>query len=814
MGKLFRKIKALIDKIRKVYGNLSNPWWQAKHKYITYVDTLAIDDKLILVESQHGQEMNGIVFYILKYLAGSEKYRDYRIYLCARMGKMKVFRTMLDSHGMENVQLTALSSDEYFRILASAKYLINDNTFLPFFMKKPGQVYLNTWHGTPLKSLGKGIKNDAHAIGNAQRNFVCADYLLFPNDHTKDAVLKDYMVENISRGSYIMGGYPRNEVFFDEERRQQVIAENELEGKRIYAYMPTFRGTAKNGGTPKNTHYLNYYLYELDKRLTDEEVFFVNLHPIAKKDVNFSQFEHIRNFPAGYETYDFLNTADVLVSDYSSVFFDFACTRRKIVLFTYDKEEYLNDRGMYLSMDELPFPQAADLEELLQALRSEKNYDDTEFLSRFCKYEDARAAQKLCDRVILGEETGLEVYPVPSNGKENVLLYAGNLAGNGVTASLRSLLNSIDLTKRNYYFSFFTEYVGRFKENIFTFPEQAYYYAMTGEPNLTVRDMIIRKAYRMKWISAKRYMAWMGKRMEQSMERYLATADFDKLIQFTGYEEAVILAFSTFEGQKTIYVHSDMLREIETRGNQRRDVLNYAYNHYDNVAIVTEDMRQPTLQISGREDNIVVAKNLIDYTTILEKGGWEMQLDETTKSSLPQEDVIRLLNSDCEKFISVGRFSPEKGHDRLVSAFSKYCKEHDNALLFIMGGSSMNNGYQKVLDQVTELGLQEKVILLERVSNPYPIVKACDYFILSSYYEGFGLVLVEADILGLSVISTDIPGPRGFMVKYGGTLVENSEDGILKGMHMLHNGEIKPMNVDYAAYNQEAIQEFESMLSK
>mgnify|MGYP000780861956 FL=1 len=84
---------------------------------------------------------------------------------------------------------------------------------------------------------------------------------------------------------------------------------------------------------------------------------------------------------------------------------------------------------------------------------------------------------------------------------------------------------------------------------------------------------------------------------------------------------------------------------------------------------------------------------------------------------------------------------------------------------------------------------------------------------LSSFYEGFGLVLAEADILGLPVISTDISGPRSFMKKYGGTLVENSENGIYQGMEMLHSGFVKPMKVDYEAYNQEAIQEFENLLS-
>ena len=552
MSKIIGKVKYLHDKSKKVYANFRNPWWRARKKFIKIYEQTEIDDRVILVEASHGAVATGNMFYLLRYLATSEKYADYQIYLSAQGRVAKTFRSLLDGYGLHKVTITVQSSEEYYRLLNSAKYLINDTTFSANFTKKPGQVYLNTWHGTPLKALGKGVKSEPHVLANVQKNLVSADYVLFPNAHTRDALIQDYMLDNISPGSYIMSGYPRNEAFFDTDRRAVIQGELELEGKRVYAYMPTYRGAAQKGWTPKNTHYLNYYLYELDKRLGDDEILYVNLHPLAKKDVQFQQFQHIRNFPAGYETYDFLNAADILVTDYSSVFFDFACSGRKIVLFTYDEEEYLNDRGMYMSMDELPFPRVADVDSLLGQLRSGKDYDDQAFLERFCKYDCGDASRKLCDYVILGEDTGLEVCPIPNNGKENVLLYAGNLAGNGITASLRSLLDSIDLDKRNYYFCFFSEYVGRNKDNVLTFPDKVKFYAFTGEPNLTVGDLLVRKMFRKKVIDAQTYMKYQHKRVRQGLERNLGCAKFDQVIQFNGYEQDQILMFSTFDGPKTI----------------------------------------------------------------------------------------------------------------------------------------------------------------------------------------------------------------------------------------------------------------------
>ena len=801
----------ILSAFKKFSARIKNPWWVARKKYIKFYETLPVDERMILLESQHGAEMSGNIFYILRYLNGSEKYQDFTIYLTAKAGKVKQFEGTLAFYGLDRVNIVVLGSEEYYRIIASAKYLVNDNTFLPFFMKKEEQVYINTWHGTPLKSLGKQIKSDAHAIGNAQRNFVFADYITFPNEHTRDAIIKDYMIENISRGSYIFCGYPRNEIFFDKERASSIRRALELEGKKLYAYMPTFRGQAAKGGTSKNTHYLNYYLYELDARLNDDEILYVNLHPVAKKDVVFTQFKHIRNFPKEYETYDFLNACDVLVSDYSSVFFDYACSGRKIVLFTYDKEEYLADRGMYLSMDELPFPQVGSVDTLLYELRSGKNYDDSAFLERFAKYENPKCSEMLCDSLMLGIDTGLCPEPIPDNGKENVLIYSGNLAGNGITASLFSLLRTLDLDKRNYYVTFRTESVYKNRHMLSALPEGVSYFATGDDMNLTIGDHIVRAFFKGKRLSTKRYMANQKTRVTQGFIRNYANAKFDAAIQFNGYESEVILQFATFPGKRTIFVHSDMLEEIKTKGNQRFDVLEYAYRNYDNVAIVTEDMRAPTLKISGKAKNIKVVKNAINYRAILEKSEEDFAEGSYQKCSVDFETANAALNSDAIKFINIGRFAPEKGQDRLIDAFAAFNKENPNSYLFIIGGYSLCGLYESLNEKIQGLGLGEKVILLLTMPNPYTVLKKCDYFILSSHYEGFGLVLAEADILGKPAISTDIAGPRTFMQAHGGTLVGNSTAGILEGMYLLKDGKVPVMNVDYEKYNDEVREQFDSL---
>ena len=809
------KKKGLLYKIKKSGSLVRNQYWRAKSNYIKYVDELPINETAVLLESQNSTKADGNMFYLLKYMCRSPKYSKFKFYFSSQNKYKNTIARLFESYGLtDRVEVIVFESDIYTRLLASAKYLMTDATFPNYFIKKPGQVYLNTWHGTPLKAMGKSVHNDVF-FGNIQKNFVECDYLLYPNEFTKDRFIEDYMISNIASCKYVLGGYPRNEIFFDNVRRNEVREQYELEGKKVYAYMPTWRGTVSKIGTSKNDAYLLYYICELDKLLGDDEILYVNLHPMAlhaKNDVNLKSLEHIRRFPNDIETYDFLNAADVLITDYSSVFFDYACSRRKIVLFPYDKDEYLRDRGMYLSMDEdLPFPQVYDQNSLVNELRSPKNYDDTEFIKRFCSYDGIDASEKICDFTVLNESNGLTAVKVPDNGKENVLIYAGILDQNGLTTSLRSLINTIDLDKRNYYISFCQRKTRRNGSQLKTFNPKASFFAVAENFNLTALNKVTKGFFDLKMLSAKRYRSQLNKRFEQNFIRAYGHSRFDYAIQFCGYETDMILLYSAFKGKKTIFVHNDMIQEIKTRQSQRKDVLKYAYDAYDNVVTVSEDIVAPTVEISGRKDNIHIVHNTIDYKTIIEKSEKELLLDPTTKCSVEPEKFYEIMRSDSPKFINIGRYSPEKGHDRLVNAFYRLWQKNKDIYLIIMGGNSREHGYENLCEKLVSMGLENNVILLLSVSNPYPVVKACDYFIMSSFYEGLPMVLFEAELLGLPIAATDVKGPHGFLTRYGGTLVENSEEGVYDGLNKLLTGEAKTLGIDYDAYNRECVKEFEAL---
>lgn len=803
--KILKKIKKNIKKINK--SNF------AKWKYINYYYHLKIDNSVILLESQQGREVNGNIYYILKELSTNEEYISYKLYLTVLKENKEKIKKFLYCKGIKNVNFVELNTKEYFKIISKAKFLINDNTFLPFFIKKEDQIYLNTWHGTPLKSLGKNIKNDMHNIGNTQKNFLMSDYLLYPNEYTRDHIIEDYMIGNLKCNiNIMMSGYPRNSVFFDDEQRISIRKNLNLEGKQVIAYMPTWRGTVQN--QKNNAQDINYILQKLDKKLNSNQILYVNLHPIEKSKVNYNKFRKIKPFPSDYETYEFLNAADLLITDYSSVFFDFANTNRKIILFTYDKNEYLSDRGLYMMLEELPFSIVYNIKDLINEINCDNDYNYDEFKKIFCKYDSINVTKKICERIILNKQNNLKIDKLKSNKKENVLIYPGNLAPNGVTASLKNLLSSVDRTKRNYYLLLDSKSVQRYQNELYDLSKYVDYITIKGQMNLSLLNKIINLFYRHKLISTFVFMKMFRKHFKTEIKRILGESKFDTVIQFSGYAYKKILLLSCFDCNRVIYVHSDMKKEIETRKNQRKDVLKYAYNNYDKIAIVTEDLLDSTCYFMKRKNKnkIMIVNNLINYDIINKKKNLPVKIENSTTMNVSFAKLNKILNSKSKKFINVGRFSPEKGQFRLIKCFERLWKEDNSIYLIIMGGRG--ELYKQIVDYVSKLECKNNIVTIYNVKNPYAILNRCNYFVLSSFYEGFGLVLVEANICNLPIISTNIDGPKKFMEKHGGTLVENSEEGIYKGMKSLLNDEIKVINVNYEDYNMFALNQFENLFKK
>ncbi len=793
---------------KRVITKLKNRIWFSIY-YGRYLKS-GIKDNLVLIESRSGSDLAGNILYITKELSQNPEYKHLKLCISAKPFKAQEIKAMLRHYEINNVKMLRAESIKYYKYASKAKYLVNDTSFPRRFIKKDGQIILNTWHGTPLKNMGRDVETEVYNMGNVMRNLIFADYLVFPNEYMKEKMVSAYMLQNLSKATILNEGYPRNSVFFDKQKRTELRKKFGVDHKDIIVYMPTWRGKVNSFDTERVLLETQQFLEQMDERLSDDQLLYVKYHPLMKLEFDDGQYKHIKAFPTGYEYYEILNMADTLVTDYSSVFYDFANSGRKIVLYTYDKEEYFRDRGVYVSLDSFPFPQADTIDGLIKAINAPKDYDDTEFRKLYCTYDNPDAAKKICQRVFLGEKVTKEEKLVP-NGKKNVLIYAGDLNKNGITTALLSVLDNIDTNRYNYYISFRERNLRADPTRTKVIPETVGVIPISSEVFFDFRTSRAYNSLARKGKETQRNKRILGESYSREIKRHFYGIKFDHVIHFNGYENNIVIMLTQFNARKTIFVHNDMVQEIETRNNQNEYLLRWAYNVCDNVVAVSEDIVEPTFQISGRKDNIRVISNFHNHDLVVLKGDMPIEFQKDTEIFCPHADGINhIVNSNGIKFITIGRFSPEKGHFRLIEAFEAFHKDYPDSKLIIIGGAGKL--YGKTVQKARATDCWEDIAIIKSVQNPMPILKRCSLFILSSIYEGLGLVMLEADSLGVPVFSTDVHGPSNFLKEYGGYLVEDSTEGILQGMYDYADGKIKPMSIDYAKRNAQIRKQLEEIL--
>lgn len=452
----FRKSKSKLSLIKKKLPIIAVMMKRGPVYYTHLYERLKLSPNDILLESKHGEDIAGNIFAILKELS-KERYKNYNVKLAIVPSYKDSFRRLLDSYGIKNVDMIEVFSKEYDRTLASAKYLITDTSFPPYFIKKPDQIYVNTWHGTPLKAMGRIVPNREYALGNIQRNFLISDYLLFQNDFSRDVFLRDYMIKDIYPGNIIVSGYPRNSALLNDSRRELVRKEANIMDKQVIVYMPTWRGLLHNKETDKQLRQLEGFFADIDSMLSDRDVFYVKLHPYVKDKMDYSGYNHIREFPTEYETYDFLSATDVLITDYSSIMFDYGVTKRRMILFTYDREEYLHDRGLYLEIEKLGLPIADSVDDLIKELKGEQT-EYKAFYESFCSNDSPDTPERICRELLKdrssqpdmeeGSKKRLRIERINANNKKKVLIFIKGLKDDSLSRNRINMINAID---RNYY---------------------------------------------------------------------------------------------------------------------------------------------------------------------------------------------------------------------------------------------------------------------------------------------------------------------------------------------------------------------------
>lgn len=396
------------------------------------------------------------------------------------------------------------------------------------------------------------------------------------------------------------------------------------------------------------------------------------------------------------------------------------------------------------------------------------------------------------------------------NGKENVLIYAGSLAKNGMTSALLALLAKLDLKQRNYYLSFKENALAAEPKRLLGIPAQVGFVPVFDEVRYTFKELFFYVRYFRFHAAGKSTRRVVNGLYRREFARFYGDLPIDKAIQFTGYDASAIKWFEFFP-DAVLFIHNDMVREIQSKRELCIDVYRQAYKRYHQLAAVSEDVVIPARKLGAQKDKLTVVPNLVPREEILRKAELPIAFDPDTFCTISQKELETLLASKTKVIVTMGRFSLEKGHIRLMEAFEQFAKTGDFTLLIIGGYGDF---FAQTLARAQQSPQKSRIVILRSIQNPMPILKRCDVFVLPSLYEALGLVLLEADILGLPVFATNVRGPRLFLQQHGGRLVEDSTQGILSGLELFAAGGIPKLRVDYEEENKQALAAFERLLQE
>ncbi len=306
-------------------------------------------------------------------------------------------------------------SPQYYYYLLKAGYWVNNQNFPTYIKKRPQTVYLQTWHGTPLKKMLYDIeevhgRSDDYVerVGNAVKNW---DFLISPSPYATQAFRSAFRY----KGEVLETGYPRNDIFYksekDEIARSVQRKLNIDEGKKIILYAPTFRDDQISNKN-KFLFDIQMDLHKMKEELGDEYVLLLRMHVVVSNKIQIedSLSDFVYNVSKYPDIQDLYLITDILITDYSSVMFDFANTGRSMIFYTFDLEKYRDNlRGFYMDFEnEAPGPLVYNTDEIIDSIKNMDFVRDKykekymEFRKKYCPLEDGLACKRVVDRVFNG----------------------------------------------------------------------------------------------------------------------------------------------------------------------------------------------------------------------------------------------------------------------------------------------------------------------------------------------------------------------------------------------------------------------------
>ena len=716
------------------------------------------------------------------------------------------------------VRFVPYGSLGYHRALATAGYLVNNATFPPAFSKRPGQTYLNTWHGTPLKQMGYDT-GDRVGSRNVLRNLVAADYLVSGSPFMTEQLYESaYRLDNVFEGKVIEEGTPRT----DRGRPEAVVAQRirrQLQdsgvvlgdGERLVLYAPTWHGDSFHR-PEDDVALLQRRVEELQANLPDGHRVLLKLHQQVLRHADRRPDLRRVLVPGHLPTNEVLAGTDVLVTDYSSIFFDFLPTGRPILFLAPDLDRYERDRGVYLPVSRWPGPvtrSTRELAEAVGALGTGSPIDPLEThaaaygkaVQDFAPHDDGQVSRRVVDVVFGGGAEQARVGRTRRDGRPKVLMYVGGLRNNGITASAINLLRVLG-NDRCDVSVFYNHQPGpdqahrttEIPEGVRLFPSVGSF--STGKRDRRQRLMLLRQGAGAPGLD----QATVHAMFADEWRRCFGDARFDHIIDFSGY--APLWSFLTLQGEArshSIWLHTDIkadqLREV---GGRRP--------HFQNLGAVISMYHLFDRLVSVSPALAELNRDRLAGAAPPEKFTWVPNvIDEERVQRLAREGESLVAAGPHATFVSIGRLSPEKHHDRLFRAFAVVHEANPDSRLLVVGDGPLRDALTLL---ARRLGIERSVRFAGHLDNPYGAIRGATALVVASDYEGHSVVTLEARVLGLPVVSTDYPTVSGVLPEGVGEVVPRTVEGLAEGMRRAVAGVVPHPPFDVAAHNRAAVERF------
>ncbi|MDN3352458.1 bifunctional glycosyltransferase family 2 protein/CDP-glycerol:glycerophosphate glycerophosphotransferase [Actinomadura sp. DC4] len=308
----------------------------------------------------------------------------------------------------EGAKLVRRGSWPYYLALARAGHWVDNQGFPPDAVKRPQTTYIQTWHGSAYKRMGfdqPQVKRSTKSRrARFQRTVDRYDAFLIRSEHDARTLAKGLGV----RAELIRSGYPRNDALVNGADTAKLSARLQLDGRRVVLYAPTFRA-GPNGKAGKRFE-MPFDLEEFAAELGETHILLVRPHYLNSAVVPPSLRGVVRDVTAVHDVTSLLLLADALVTDYSSLMFDYALLDRPMVFFAPDLEDYARTRGTYFDLrQEAPGPVVTEPDELfgtladLDGLAAAYAKQRRGFAERYGEYDRGTAAKQIVDRFFTGE---------------------------------------------------------------------------------------------------------------------------------------------------------------------------------------------------------------------------------------------------------------------------------------------------------------------------------------------------------------------------------------------------------------------------